>query len=130
MHPAHRIHLGNAWEPVPAAALPGRRSGWRRRFGRPAGLEKGTAVWLVIERPAACALVLNGRDLPPAAAGSDYRHEIGDRIGPRNELLLEPSAPDATSAHVGSARLPLPAACGRVWLEIDEPADEKSAERP
>ncbi|MFN9368712.1 MAG: hypothetical protein ACK6CT_08080 [Planctomycetia bacterium] len=135
MNPPHRIHLGNAWEPVPAVAVPGRRAGWRRRFGRPAGLEPGTSVWLVIEHPAACAVVFNGRELPPAAAGCDYRHEVGGRIGLRNDLLLEPvvaldrAVRDAVPTAVGSGRVPLPAACGRVWLEIDETAGDNGADR-
>lgn len=125
MHPLHRIHLGNAWEPPATDAGPGVRTAWRRRFGRPSGLGVGTAVWLVIERPTACSLVLNGRPLPPPTAGCDYRHEVGGQIGPRNELLLSPAVTGAADARppAGAGRLPLPAVCGGVWLEIDESAE-------
>ena len=119
MEPVHRIHLGNAWEP-PA---PGAGGGWRRHFGLPSGLGPGTQVWLVIEQPMTCGVVLNAHALPAAVAGAEYRHEVGGLLAQRNELVLLPWAmPAATeTAATERGRQPLPAVCGRVWLEIAEP---------
>lgn len=127
---AHRIHLGNAWEPVVADAQAGVRAGWRRRFGLPSGLETGTAVWLVIEQPATGGVFLNGRELPASAGGADYRHEVGGMLAIRNELLLAPGTTVAdTPARPGGSRLSLPASCGRVCLEIVPVARESDSHR-
>ncbi|MFM8703095.1 MAG: hypothetical protein ACKOHG_04380, partial [Planctomycetia bacterium] len=45
-HHHHSIHLGAAWEPPMPSA--GGGTEWKRRFGRPAGLEPGDRVLLVV----------------------------------------------------------------------------------
>jgi|LakMenEpi03Aug12_release.lakeMendotaPanAssembly.Ray.scaffolds.fasta_scaffold13076_1 hypothetical protein len=124
MNTPHRIHLGSAWEPVAAGGGAGIRAVWRRRFGRPSGLDAGTGVWLVIEQPAACAVVLNGHVLPAAAAGAEYRQEVAGLLALRNELLVTPAAATASAGPTTTTggREPLPAACGSVWLEIIQPS--------
>lgn len=119
MNPTHRIHLGNAWEPVLAGGV-ATPTAWRRRFGRPSGLGRAVRVWLVIERPTTCGVTLNGRSLPAGVAGAQYRHEIGSLLAARNELLVEPAATAGATTVADRSRAPLPADCGRVWLEIDE----------
>lgn len=120
MSHVHRIHLGNAWEP-PAA---GGGGGWRRHFGLPTGIGPGTRVWLVIEQPAACAVVLNAHVLPTPVAGIDYRHEVGGLLARRNELVLVFGAAAAatTAMTADRGRRPLPDDRGRVGLEIADPA--------
>jgi hypothetical protein len=123
MEAVHRIHLGNAWEPP----TPGDGGGWRRHFGLPSGLGPGTRVWLVIEQPMACGVVLNAHALPAAVAGAEYRHEVGGLLAQRNELVLLPAEDEWGRERIVlhnplpspiTVRQPLPRACGRVWLEI------------
>lgn len=114
----HVINLTSAWEPPDPAAG---REAWTRRFGMPSGIEPGDRVWLVIEAAAGCAVELGGEPLPTAVAGGPARHDVTGRLGPRNELLLVPAA--VGLPEVGRrptpGRVPLPAALGRVRLEIE-----------
>jgi len=120
----HAINLANAWE-VEAGGTAG-GGAWVRRFGRPTGLGAGDAVWLVIDGPAACTLSLNGASLPAASAGVDWRVEITALVRERNLLLLVPQ--DRTAGAVAAAgRVPLPAALGRVRLEIVPPPSTPAA---
>jgi hypothetical protein len=117
----HRIRLQSVWDPP--------RSGvqaWRRHFGRPAGIEPGIRVTLVLEEPAVASLLLNGAALPlPATAGSRWTHDVTELLADRNELLLVPAtgeevgARQAANAH---GRRPLPLTLGRVFLEILTPS--------
>jgi len=135
----HTIRLQAAWEPPElfAAHTPA-DSGplWRRRFGRPTGLEDGLRVLLVVEAPPPVpgqspsdpglprALVLNGTPLArPADGGRGWITDITPLLAPRNELLLTPAAarwppgssPLATNLQ---GRCDLPVECGRVSLQI------------
>lgn len=112
---SHSIHLGNAWEFEPGYA--GHASAWVRRFGRPTGLGRMDAVWLVIDAPAEAAVTLNGAALPVTAAGAAYRVNVTPLLSERNLLVLAPRLAVATAAPP-PARGPLPAALGRVQLEI------------
>ena len=119
MSATHSIHLGNAWEAEPADV--GHAPEWVRRFGRPTGLGAADAVWLVIEAPADAALALNGVALPASAAGETYRMNVAPLLRDRNLLVLVPRLA-AEPVGAPAARAPLPAALGRVRLEI-VPAD-------
>jgi hypothetical protein len=112
---SHPIHLGNAWEAEPGKAEHG--PAWVRRFGRPTGLGAADAVWLVIDAPAAAALTLNGVALPASAAGAAYRANVTPLLCDRNLLVLVPRLADEPVS-LPAARGPLPAALGRVRLEI------------
>jgi hypothetical protein len=112
---SHSIHLGNAWEAEPGKA--GHGPAWVRRFGRPTGLGAADAVWLVIDAPADAALTLNGVALPASAAGATYRANVTPLLCDRNLLVLVPRLADEPVS-LPAARGPLPAALGRVRLEI------------
>jgi hypothetical protein len=84
----HAINLSTAWCPPPATGSP---AAWLRRFGRPAGIERGDSVWLVIESPGGCRASLNGAEVPPVRPGGVVRHEVTRLLLPRNELRLDPS---------------------------------------
>ena len=114
----HCIDLTNAWEPPQADSRPG----WTRRFGRPAGLGSGERVWLVIEQPRMRTVALNDTALPVADDGGFvWRGEITRLLLVRNLLAIVPEVEDAVAAApvAGHGRRPLPAACGRVRLEIE-----------
>ncbi len=122
MKEPHVIQLGQAWEtPGPA--------GWTRRFGRPSGLGAGERVWLAIERPAACTLVVNEVTLPACPAADAYRTDITPLLRDRNVLVLMPLAgadgadpvPPPAAGTAAHGRRSLPAAYGRVHLEIVGP---------
>lgn len=115
MSGSHSIHLGNAWEVEPGDAR--QAFAWVRRFGRPAGLGDTDAVWLVIDAPADAAVTLNGAALPATAAAAAYRANVTSLLRERNLLVLVPRLAVATAAPP-RARGPLPAALGRVRLEI------------
>ena len=121
----HVINLSTAWEP-PDPATGG--IAWTRRFGMPAGVEPGDRVWLVIEPAMDCALALGGEPLPPVVAGRPWRHDVTGRLGPRNELLLEPAATsaDEPARPAAHGRRPLPAAVGSVRLEIESVAPSRA----
>jgi len=127
----HAIHLGNAWDRDPAAARTPAH-GWRRRFGRPAGLAPGDRVFLVVERPAlSSAASLNGRELPAIAAGTPrWTCDVTTLLLDRNDLILAADTPAGGSTAAGGGgphdREPLPAAFGGVGLAIvprGEPLD-------
>ncbi len=124
----HEIHLGAAWEPPAPAAADGRRV-WTRRFGRPAGLEPGDRVLLVVTGPAVAAeIAVNAVRLPPLLAGTHrWAEDITPLLRDRNELSFDVTAAvDVTAAstieHVPArsphGRGPLPSAIGIVALEI------------
>ena len=111
----HAINLSTAW------CLPARQAGaWVRRFGRPAGIESGDSVWLVVASPPGCSLQLNGLTLPAVAPGGELRYEVTHLLLPRNELELAPvNAGETTAAEaVPVRRCPLPATLASVRLEI------------
>lgn len=113
----HTIRLASAWEPPSAGG-----GVWLRRFGRPAGIEPGDRVLLVVETPAIAALTLNATPLPaPPAGATRWSHDITAILGDRNALSLAPCAgcgdgtAEVTDAH---GRAPLPAQYGIVTLQI------------
>jgi hypothetical protein len=124
----HVINLSTAWCPPPEAGAGGV---WLRRFGRPAGLESGEAVWVVIESPPGCGAVLNGVPLPRVEPGQTIRHDVTTLLQQRNELLLGP--PELLTRALGPPsarpRCPLPMELGQVRLEI-EPGRPNSGETP
>ena len=130
----HEIHLGAAWEPPAPAAADGRRV-WTRRFGRPAGLEPGDRVLLVVTGPAVAAeIAVNAVRLPPLLAGTHrWAEDITPLLRDRNEVSVSVTAAvDVTAAIAVTAastiehvpgrgphgRGPLPSAIGIVALEI------------
>lgn len=116
MNDRHVIHLGGGWEPPRGGA-----SGtWRRHFGRPSGIGPGDRLWLVIDRPAACRLVLNAAALAACPGGpTAYRAEVTMLLGDRNLLTLETThrAADHSAGDDGGRRS-LPDPLGRISLEI------------
>ena len=136
---SHTIRLNAVWEPPDLSAGPTPTGGvavWRRRFGRPTGLEGGLRVLLVVESPPSVpgqspadlalpvSLVLNGTPLlRPTGGARSWITDITPLLAHRNELLLSPAAarcppdsiPIATNLH---GRCDLPAECGRVSLQI------------
>lgn len=125
MSAGHAINLGNAWEVEPGDD--GHAPEWVRRFGRPTGLEPGDSLWLVIDEPAACTLVLNGTRLPESGPGAAYRVEITPLVRDRNLLVLVPHGRVAVGGPVAS-RVPLPPPLGRVRLEIVPAGPARPAE--
>ncbi len=82
------------------------RVSYRRRFGRPTGLDAADRVELVIARVDAfgCA-ALNGQELGEIAAGGPpWRCDITARLQPRNELVIEVALPPRTASSVSPAR--------------------------
>lgn len=87
----HQINLSTAWQPPSGAA-----GAWVRRFGRPAGLEAGDRVWLVVTGAGAAHLELNRVPLDVVDTGNSCaRHDITPLLGERNELVLMPSGEPA-----------------------------------
>jgi hypothetical protein len=114
----HVIRLHAAWDPPRASGHP-----WHRSFGRPGGLAAADRVWLVLECPAACVVVLNGSRLPPVPAGDRWEADVTHLLRDRNELdaIFATEVPGLA----GGGRQRLPAACGRPALVIDA-AHERS----
>lgn len=107
----HHIRLQAAWDRCPHGAS------WTRSFGRPSGVGPDDRVWLVVERPAARAVVLNGRELAIVSAGAAaWRHHVTADLRERNELRLDVAPPVAVGA---AGRQPLPESLGIVRLEIE-----------
>ncbi len=114
MTPAHRIRLRGSWEVTP---LEGGRTRHLRRFGRPRTIDPGETVWLVGESvPGAVVVLLNGGRIGEAQAGQPFAFDATSRLNPRNELVIEVSAP---------ADAPL----GEVAVEI-RPRNPHDAVRP
>lgn len=111
----HAINLSTAWCPPPHEA-----GAWVRRFGRPAGIESGDAVWLVVTSSPGCRLLLNGLALPSVAPGGELRHDVTHLLLPRNELELAPgdAGVAAAAGASGDGRCPLPPAIATARLEI------------
>lgn len=122
----HAIRLQAAWEPPTGSDAP-----WIRRFGRPAGLESGQQVWLVVVgAQVRAAAVLNGVALAPIEAGqSRWAQDITPLLHDRNvlELLIHPGGAGC-AAVAGAWRQSVPSAYGYVGLEIVA-GHEKSEER-
>lgn len=116
----HSINLGTAWEPpTPVQAAGGVL--WTRRFGRPAGLEAGDRVFLVVSRPTVAAeMVVNAVRLPPLSAGAArWAQDITPLLRDRNELLVTVAATAVGgSAQELTGRVSLPSAIGTIALEI------------
>lgn len=113
----HSIRLDSVWQPPVAAT-----SSWTRSFGAPGGIEPTDRVFLVIERPAVAAMMLNGVSMPsPLPGASRWERDVTDLLEPRNVLQLQSAVeagrlvPHTIDAH-GRARLP--EQIGRVSLEI------------
>jgi hypothetical protein len=117
----HQIRLQSVWDPPRFGG-----DAWRRQFGRPAGIEPGIRVILVVEEPAVALLTLNGVQLPiPARSASRWSQDVTDILVDRNELVLVPAATTAPAIREppnAHGRLSLPATVGRVFLEILTPA--------
>lgn len=116
----HQIRLQSVWDPPLSGS-----DAWRRQFGRPAGMEPGIRVILVVDEPAIASLSLNGVALPiPFGSGSRWSQDVTDFLVDRNELVLVPvcTAAAATREPLNAhGRLSLPATMGRVILEILTP---------
>ena len=112
MSEPHRIRLQAAWDVAAGGTT------WTRSFGKPTGVGPGDRVWLVVERPAACAAALNGRPLPPVAdRAAAWRHDVTADLRDRNELRLELHEPPGPVT--AAVRVPLPEPVGLVALEIE-----------
>jgi len=114
--PLHAIRLQAAWEP-PREGV----AAWIRRFGRPAGVDAGRTVWLVVVGCRTVAAVfLNGIALPAIVACQPrWAHDITALLRDRN--VLEIRADPHVVADVGAdreARRPPPTTFGAVRLEI------------
>lgn len=105
----HAINLAGAWEAERAGTV------WRRRFGRPGGLERTAAVRLVWVAPPRAAAVLNGVALPRLEPGRPWAPRVTHLLGDRNELVLTCDAP---LPHDHADRATLPEPFGRPVLEI------------
>jgi hypothetical protein len=119
--PRHTIHLGSAWE----APDPGGAAGWRRRFGRPTGLEPRDRVLLVCDRPAADVpwrrLEFNGVALAPVdVRAARWACDVTAVLRDRNEILLVPEVDDDSRSEA-QLRASLPSAWGRISIEIVVP---------
>ena len=94
---------------------------WKRRFGRPAGLEPGDRVLLVVaQAEVAAGVTLNAVPLPrlPAVTGR-WAHDVTPLLRDRNELVLTVTGLlPAVATDAAHGRVPLPAVCGSVALEI------------
>ena len=102
---AGRIVMPAHWGPTLGADFRGRVS-YRRRFGRPTGLDAADRVDLVIDRVDAfgCA-ALNGQELGEIAAGGHvWRCDITARLRPRNELVVEVELPQLAAGSPSPAR--------------------------
>jgi len=118
----HEIQLGSAWEP-PAPASADGWVVWTRRFGRPAGLEPGDRVLLVVRQPAASAeMAVNSAHLPQLSGGARrWVEDITPLLLDRNELRITVAAASVIEHAPASGphgRGPLPSAIGIVALEI------------
>ena len=117
----HQIRLQSVWDPPRFGG-----DAWRRQFGRPAGIEPGIRVLLVVVEPALAAVTLNDIALPvPASPGSRWSQDVTELLRDRNELVLMPAATTAAATSEppnAHGRLSLPAPVGRVFLEILTPA--------
>jgi hypothetical protein len=112
---AHTIRLQSAWEP------PGEKeTAWTRRFGRPAVVDPGERVWLVISGPrVASSVALNGTDLPALAGEPRWACDISSLLRDRNVLEIRPGLIREWEPGTGNGmRQPLPATVGVVVLEI------------
>lgn len=91
----HRIRLRDPWrcELADPAAL------WRRKFGRPAGLDPETEVWLVVENARGPLSVrLNGELLGRVCGqGGSGRFQVADRLLARNEVAIVAESLSATA---------------------------------
>lgn len=118
----HLIRLGAAWEPLQSAG--GGSTTWRRRFGRPSGLQPGDRVILLWERSAPVtetpSFTLNGRPLPRVASGvSRWEHDVTALLDDRNELVLEADGPASIAETLDAhGRTDLPATRGSLVLAI------------
>lgn len=114
---SHTIRLTSAWEPPHAAGAV-----WVRRFGRPAGIEPGDRVLIVVEAPAIAAVTLNATPLPaPPSGAARWTHDVTALLGDRNELAIMPEqacGPGAADDVDDHGRAPLPARHGVVALQI------------
>lgn len=113
--PLHAIRLQSAWEPPTQGS-----AAWTRRFGRPAGVEPGQTVWLVIAGSRIASSVdLNGAGLPTPAGALRWAHDITPLLRDRNVLEIRSQVPFEQNGGVGDGgRQPLPAAFGVIGLEI------------
>ena len=117
----HTIRLTAAWERSEAA-------GWQRHFGRPAGIDGGQRVWLVLEGQAREPILqLNGTPLGAADRTEPDRWawEVTSRLQSRNRLELAPHPQLAPPPETG--RAPLPPAFGEVLLQIVDGCDVNNA---
>ena len=124
----HAIRLQAAWEPPARAGAP-----WIRRFGRPAGVDPGQRVWLVVAgAQIQAAVALNGAPLPAIAADRPrWEHDITPLLRDRNVLeLLIPQGAAALFDAGAVPRQPAPAACGNVAIEIVADRDMRDASAP
>lgn len=101
----HCIRLRSPWEvrcqtSADASTL---RYRFRRRFGRPTGIEANQCVWLVLQRDTASdngepvsgiSVTLNGEELSELGEVSgSSRWDVTNQLDQRNELMIECSLP-------------------------------------
>ncbi|MGO8745346.1 MAG: hypothetical protein ACLQNE_05100 [Thermoguttaceae bacterium] len=112
----HRIRLRGPWscDPAPEGIC------WRRRFGRPTGLQPQQSVWIVVEGIVQeGSVALNGRILGRLGVPGNEplaRFEVSGSLLPRNELWIRLENGSANGPGQGGDLGP----AGEIRLEIQE----------
>lgn len=120
--PSGRVRMPCDWAESLGAGFRGRVA-FRRRFGRPTGIDDGQRVWLVCEGANARAtLVLNGEPLGEVSGPSaPSEFDVTARLHERNELTATVEFPHPTgglaNCDEGAATL-VGGLTGEVRLEI------------
>lgn len=84
---AHRIRLRGAWHIERAADS---SAIFERSFGSPRTLDAGETVWLVCDRvPGNGVVLVNGKKIGDAAAGSGFEGEVTSMMQARNSVRFE-----------------------------------------
>ncbi len=114
MSAPHVIRLRGPWESEPVADAPLPTILWKRRFGRPTGLESGEQLCLCLRSTSQVQrATLNDAELHREIdASATHRIDITSRVRERNLLEL---TLDATASQ------PEPGTPFEVWLEISPP---------
>lgn len=107
----HVIRLRGPWECEAVAGAPQPMNVWKRRFGRPTGLESGVQLWLCLRSAHPIhQMNLNQAELDCRTDGvAPHRIDITARIHERNLLEVSLHAND----NQGDTGTPF-----EVWLEI------------
>jgi hypothetical protein len=106
----HRIRLKRPWLQESDES----KTVWRRRFGRPSGLQPADRVFLVVDCPLSATIMLNAQALGRVEANVPGRYDVTPMLRPRNEIVLSSEGP-AIPAREES---PPDAPPGEICLEI------------